>query len=120
MTVQILCGGYGGPGGQLIRHGETVDVTVEEAERLVELGAAQFVLTEGEAAAAKAEPEPIAEEPEPEVSQIPDDLSELTKKQLADVAEKLGLDTSKCRTKADMIALIQEFGEPVEEDDVVL
>lgn len=40
MTVVIKSGGYGGPGGRLIRRGETVTVDDAEARRLIAIGAA--------------------------------------------------------------------------------
>ncbi len=134
-TIKMIFGSYGAPDGRgrvrLIDCGQTCEVEDAEEERLIDLRVAQEVV-----ATPKEREEPIkAGENTPDASDAqegitghldPEELSNWTVAQLKQLAEDMELDTSKCRVKADYVALISEAevsvpaeDEADEEDDTV-
>ena len=112
MLVEITSGVYGkNVNGRIrvIRAGETTEVDLDEAKRLVDLGAARFC-----------EPVEFEEKVVDEDVEIPEEeeevpfsepLSEaemmkMTLKQLKQLAAEEGVEPSKLRTKADVIEAI--------------
>lgn len=81
---------------------ESFDVDDKVAKKLIEDGAAEYI---GESETV----EPAMREDETE------DLSALPNSELKKIAEELGGDTSNCRSKAQLISLIEELRS--EEDD---
>lgn len=122
--VKILCGGYGytPPGTRRVKTvyaGGTVTVPDEEAMRLVALDAAEVVEdypaapvatpSNGEDGSGAGDTIPSGDggSNEPEKATLdPAQLDKLTVKQLTELAEKMGVDVSKCKLKADYIAAI--------------
>lgn len=136
MDIKITEGTYGyrptnRPGDvKPVRAGQTCDVPPEEAKRLIDLGVAEYA--HGEAVATP----PVPPEDNgggnttpdqgngpvfttdgvaiPETLDIEDghiteeSLATMTKGELAELAEALGLDASKCKVKADFVTLLAE------------
>lgn len=116
-TIKMIFGSYGAPNGKgsvkLIDCGQTCEVEDAEAERLIALHVAQEVV-----ATPQEREEPIkAGENTPDASDAqegftghldPDELSTWTVAELKQLAEDMELDTSKCKVKADYVALISE------------
>ncbi len=125
-TVKIISGTYGADNGKggvtAVSRGETCEVDDQEAERLVSIGVASVAV----ATAQEARIEPGASEDmcEDEGAQIGAvgrlDASQLltwTNAQLEKLAEDMGLDTSKCKKKADYIELITSEDVIIPSDD---
>lgn len=122
--VKILCGGYGytPPGTRRVKTvyaGGTVTVSDEEAMRLVALDAAEVIEdypaapvatpSNGEDGSGAGDNIPGGDggSNKPEKATLdPAQLDKLTVKQLTELAEKMGVDVSKCKLKADYIAAI--------------
>ena len=125
--VQMICGVYGGRNGLKRPSDGPFSLTPAEEARLVARGVARYVLTEKEAAAAAeprhaisaTDPVPVEDPDEPEPA-AEEDLMDLTKAQLLEMAQKLGLDARKCRNKSEIVALIESFGGDDGGDDVVV
>ena len=127
-TVRIISGSYGADNGKrgvcVIDRGNTCEVDDAEAARLISLGvAAEVVATPQEPQDA---PEAGVNTPDDEKAQEPligsldpEQLSTMTNAQLKKLAEDMGLDTAKCRVKADYIELITavEFAVDPEGDE---
>lgn len=97
MLVKIIQGAYGHRAAgshflQLIHVGETCEVTAEEAERLAQLGVAEKLEE-------KHEEEPFEDDDEV-------DVESLSFAELKELAEVMGLNVSKLRSKKDLIAAI--------------
>ena len=122
--IEIICGTYGHrPAGALhpvpVDRGGFCDVPEEEAERLVHLGVAR--IASGEVVPAVATP-PVDEEStsagadlsgdengstdEESLHLDPEQLKELTNAKLTELAEDMGIDTAKLKTKAQLISAI--------------
>lgn len=138
MLIQITNGTYGHtpilPDGRKSRYVVPVnrktgpiDVEPEEAARLVEAGVAEYV-TDEPAKAAKA-PEAPAEEPAAEEPEAPaeetvtghldgTDLESMTFAELKALAQDMGIETGKIKSKAAMIEAITavEVEAPAEDD----
>lgn len=81
------------------------ELTREQEERLVGLGVAVYV--EGETSEGIPTDEPTQGVEEEELAHLdPDQLEELTNAKLKELAEDMGLETSKLRTKAQLIEAI--------------
>lgn len=120
--IQITAGAYGLDAGngriRTIRRGERCEVADDEAARLVGLGIAARVVSEGapapaggagRAAEGSAPPkmENAAEGLELGESGLdPEQLRKLTNAQLRELAEDMGLDTSAMKVKEDFVAAI--------------
>ena len=126
-TVKIINGTYGARDGKTGRVkpvllGKTVDVCDEEAARLVARGVAVVVVSEdahtGVATAPESSgaPDPGVDIPpqndgsegEETAHLDPEQLKELTKAKLKELAEEMGIDTAKLKTKAQLIAAITD------------
>ena len=125
--VQMISGVYGGKDGLKRPSDGPFSLTPAKEARLVARGVARYVLT-GKEAAAAAEPRRTisATDPAPVPAQdapqpfADGDLMDLTKAELLEMAQKLGLDARKCRNKSEIIALIESFGGEDGGDDVVV
>lgn len=120
VRVEIISGGYGlrRPNGltKTILRGECCEVTETEAERLVSIGAARIV--EAGVASASTEAPVVTSDTEseeestdtPEVEEpaagVPDalELESMTKAQLLELAEQMGVPVTASATKAAIIA----------------
>lgn len=97
----------------------------KQAARLVSLGAAEYVIEDGEKKEADPEPAPQPEETgEPEKATghlTADQLESMTIEQLKNLAGDIGIDVSKCKKKADYIEAIAavevEIGPEVDPED---
>lgn len=134
-TVKIIFGSYGAYDAKrcvkVIECGETCEVDDAEADRLVALGVAAVVAAAPQAAADEDEAcgDTAATETPSEGDDAPLDaeqLSAMTNAKLEQMAKELGLDTSKCKKKADYVELIisaeaadedEEEDEDIEEED---
>ncbi len=118
-TVTILCGGYGlnirtenGIRTKLILKGQIVELEDAEAEELIRANmAAEAVATStaGDSPLAPGgdtPPEKTPLEGTGGLSLDPDQLRQMTNAALSKLAEDMGLDPSRCRTKAELIELI--------------
>ena len=125
--VQMISGVYGGKDGLKRPSDGPFSLTPAKEARLVARGVARYVLTDKEAAAA-AEPRRAVSATDPAPAPVQDDpqpfadgdLMDLTKAELLEMAQKLGLDARKCRNKSEIIALIESFGGDDGGDDVVV
>lgn len=133
MKIKIISGTYGSrpDGGSRVvpvNMGETCDVSQEEAERLVSLGVAQYVASDGVITDDAAVDDDGAGVKPPDDKKLPvfttdgvaipdaleiadghfvaDSLRQMTNPNLAKLATDLGLDVSKCRVKDDYIAAL--------------
>ncbi len=145
MDIKITGGTYGyrptnKPGNvKPIRAGQTCDVPPEEAKRLVDLGVAEYAPT----GAVATPPMPLSDNvggnttPDqgkgpvaavngvaiPDTLDIEDghiteeSLSTMTNAALAGLADDLGLDASKCKVKADYVALLTSVELDMAEQD---
>lgn len=122
--VKIICGTYGyRPKGSLhpipIDRGGICEVTEEEAHRLFQLGVARPVegapilaiatSSEGEEDGGAGADLPDGGEGAEDAKNDhldPDQLKELTNAKLRELAEEMGIDTAKLKTKAQLIAAI--------------
>ncbi len=130
-TIKMIFGSYGAPNGKgsvkLIDCGQTCEVEDAEAERLIALRVAQEVVAtpqEHEELIEAGENTPDASDAQEgiTVSLDPEELSTWTVASLKRLAADMGLDTSKCRVKADYVELIsaEEFPvDPEDDDDAV-
>lgn len=75
------------------------ELTAEQEARLVGLGVAEYVETEGA-------PIGFDEQPEGTATLDPEQLEKLTNAKLKELAEDMGIDTSKLKTKAQLIEAI--------------
>ena len=125
-TIKMIFGSYGLPDGKygvkLIDCGQTCEVDDAEAERLVALGVAAVVVAtpqEPQAETGTGENTPALETPQEPLSGSldPEQLATMTVANLKKLAEDLGLDTAKCRVKADYVALISAEEFPVDPED---
>lgn len=118
-TVKILCGGYGlnirtanGVRTKLILKGQIVELEDDEAEELIRANmAAEAVATSAAGDAPLAPggdtpPEETALESSGGLSLDTDQLRQMTNAALSKLAEDMGLDPSRCRTKAELVELI--------------
>lgn len=125
-TVKIIFGSYGLPNGKLgvklIDRGQTCEIEDAEADRLIALGVAELVAeTPHEPQEAVATGEDIPEEETQQEAFMghldPEQLSAMTNASLKKLAEDMGLDASKCKVKADYVALISAVEFPVDPED---
>lgn len=137
MRIEIICGTYGyRPNGSphpiSVDRGDTCEVPEEEAQRLFQLGVARPA--EGAPIPAVATP-PEGEEDGGAGADLPDggegaegtknahldpdQLKELTNAKLRELAEEMGIDSAKLKTKAQLIAAITSIPleEAIPEDD---
>lgn len=129
-TVTIISGVYGADNGKggvtAIARGQTCDVSDAEAARLVTLGVAAMAVAtphEGQTALGAGENTPDSNDAQEGSTGHMDaeQLAGMTNAQLKQLADDMGLDTSKCNRKADYIALISagKVIVPAENDDTV-
>lgn len=113
MKIEITSGTYGyRPKGTLhpmpIERGGTCEVSEEEAQRLFRLGVARSVQESEEMSIAPSESENGVEDEE-SARLNAEQLKTMTNTNLCRMAEEMGIDTTKLKTKAQLIAAINNI-----------
>lgn len=120
MKIKIIAGVFGHREGKRVipvRAGDpAIDVENEIAQRLLGLGVAERVENEEPEAEAETQAETDGDEGEG-VEDFPEYSAEMTRDELNEIAEQVGIDDDaikEAKTKADLIALLDEAKEDYE------
>lgn len=135
MQIRVIKGGYGlkqkgSSSAKLVQAGQTCEVDDAEAKRLVGMGVAEIATTTAATDVATPTDEAVDEK---EGNFTPDEkaptdeptgafldparLETMKNADLKKLADDMGIDSTKCRTKADFIAAICAVDEDVGSDD---